>query len=139
MCNAYNHAYDCPCGFGGDTGGGGWRRGRIRSIAEMLEPISGGWAKDYGGTVESYVNANAHCPVCGESVFFIDPHTMVACSLTRLGGPGQSTRVPTTRLNREELREILSQITSSRLIRHGVRRAGSRFCVANFIGISRER
>jgi hypothetical protein len=70
MCNAYNHALDCPCGFGGDTGGSGWRHGRIRSLAEMLEPISGGWAKDNGGTVESYVNTNAHCPVCGCSVFF---------------------------------------------------------------------
>ncbi len=70
MCNAYNHALDCPCGFGGDTGGGGWRGGRIRSIVEMLEPISGGWAKDNGGTVESYVNANAHCPVCDDSVFY---------------------------------------------------------------------
>lgn len=26
MCNAANHSYDCDCGFGGDTGGGGGRR-----------------------------------------------------------------------------------------------------------------
>lgn len=70
MCNAYNHSFDCPCGFGGDTGGGGWRRARFRSIAEMLEPISGGWVKDNGGTIESYVNPNAHCPVCNAPVFF---------------------------------------------------------------------
>lgn len=31
---------------------------------------SGGWAKDSGGTVESYVNPNAHCPVCGAAVYF---------------------------------------------------------------------
>jgi hypothetical protein len=69
MCNAYNHSFDCPCGFGGDTGGGGgWRGGRF--AVTSLEPISGGWAKDNGGTVASYVNPNAHCPVCGEPVYF---------------------------------------------------------------------
>lgn len=73
MCNAYNHPFDCPCGFGGETGSGGGRRGWYRqvSVAEVLErPISGGWAKDSGGTVESYVNPNAHCPVCGAAVYF---------------------------------------------------------------------
>jgi hypothetical protein len=68
MCNAYNHFYDCPCGFGPGNGGGG-RPGRS-FVFTRYEPISGGWAKDNGGTVASYVNANAHCPVCGEAVYF---------------------------------------------------------------------
>jgi hypothetical protein len=76
MCNAFNHAWDCDCGFGGDTGGGGgWRPSggvsRFVSVAEVLErPLSTGWAKDSRGTVESYVNPNAHCPVCGALVYF---------------------------------------------------------------------
>jgi hypothetical protein len=70
MCNAYNHAFDCPCGFGGDTGGGGWRGGRAHFYPIYTEPLSSGWAKDSSGTVESYVNPNAHCPVCGETVYF---------------------------------------------------------------------
>jgi hypothetical protein len=72
MCNAYNHPFDCDCGFGGDTGGGG-RRGWYQhvSVAEVLErPVSAGWAKDSRSTVESYVNPNAHCPVCGAAVYF---------------------------------------------------------------------
>lgn len=33
-------------------------------------PPSFGWARDHHGTVASYVNPNAHCPVCGAEVFF---------------------------------------------------------------------
>jgi hypothetical protein len=71
MCNAYNHSFDCDCGFGGDTGGsrGGCRR-HVSYIDVLERPISGGWAKDSKGTVESYVNPNAHCPVCGAAVYF---------------------------------------------------------------------
>jgi hypothetical protein len=69
MCNAHNHAFDCDCGFGGDTGGGGGRRLAI-ALAMLERPISSGWARDSRGTVESYVNPNAHCPVCGALVYF---------------------------------------------------------------------
>jgi hypothetical protein len=69
MCNAANHSWACDCGFGGDTGGGGGWRARAVSVA-TLECVSVGWAKDSRGTVESYVNPNAHCPVCGEAVYF---------------------------------------------------------------------
>ena len=70
MCNAANHAFDCPCGFGGDTGGGGRRWGSISNFVMNYAPPSFGWARDSGGTVESYVNPNAHCPVCDAPVFF---------------------------------------------------------------------
>jgi hypothetical protein len=71
MCNAYNHTFDCPCGFGGDTGGGGWS-GRRSMVAwrDPTELLSGGWSKDSNGTVASYVNPNAHCPMCGAAVYF---------------------------------------------------------------------
>src|ERR1700716_1345861 len=74
MCNAHNHSWDCPCGFGGDTGGGGRRGGGYRSpfVAEyvLYGASSGGWARDRDGTGASYVNPNAHCPKCGAPVYF---------------------------------------------------------------------
>jgi hypothetical protein len=70
MCNAYNHSFACDCGFDGDTGGGVGRWWHHESFVATLAPVSGGWAKDSRGTVESYVNPNAHCPVCGASVYF---------------------------------------------------------------------
>jgi hypothetical protein len=69
MCNAHNHSYDCTCGFGGDTGGGSGGYGRYLAT-RSFRPASAGWAKDKGGTVDSYVNPNAHCPVCGDPVYF---------------------------------------------------------------------
>lgn len=65
VCNAYNHAPDCPCGFGGDTGGGGWGNSWAKGYGPSL-----GWLGDGRGTVSSYVDPNAYCPVCGASVFF---------------------------------------------------------------------
>ncbi len=47
MCNAFNHPSWCRCGWGGE-----------------------GHAGQPGEHVESYVNPNARCPVCGVSVFF---------------------------------------------------------------------
>jgi hypothetical protein len=70
MCNAANHSLSCDCGFGGDTGGGGWHWGSVQNFRQHYTASSFGWAKDHGGTVESYVNPNAHCPVCGCPVFF---------------------------------------------------------------------
>ncbi|MGM4962991.1 hypothetical protein AB7714_05755 [Tardiphaga sp. 1201_B9_N1_1] len=69
MCNASNHSPSCPCGFGGDTGGGrGW--GSVAHFTLNYEPPSFGWSRDGRGTVESYVNPNARCPECGADVFF---------------------------------------------------------------------
>ena len=63
MCNAWNHAPSCSCGWGGEghlgrRGAGDFLWPRI-SISSLLRDISRG-----------YVNPNAHCPVCGDSVFF---------------------------------------------------------------------
>lgn len=58
-CNAWNHAWDCDCGWGGDTGGGGgWRH------ADGLR-----W-RGTSVSHDCYVNPNARCPVCGADVFF---------------------------------------------------------------------
>lgn len=70
MCNAANHSFSCDCGFGGDTGGGGRRWGSVANFTANYVPQSGGWVRDNGGTVESYVNPNARCPVCRSPVYF---------------------------------------------------------------------
>lgn len=63
MCNAWNHSPSCTCGWGGEghlgrTSAGGSLWPRV-SISSLLRDISRG-----------YVNPNAHCPICGDSVFF---------------------------------------------------------------------
>jgi hypothetical protein len=70
MCNAANHPSGCDCGFGGDTGGGGRHWDSVSDFAENYAPPSFGWARDDGGTAQSYVNPNARCPVCGCLVYF---------------------------------------------------------------------
>ncbi|CAG1011162.1 hypothetical protein BURK2_04192 [Burkholderiales bacterium] len=59
-CNGWNHPPGCDCGWGGDTGGGGGGRYQI--------PVSI-WTSRYRD-LDSYVNPNATCPVCGAAVFF---------------------------------------------------------------------
>lgn len=54
MCNAWNHSTDCDCGFGGDTGGGGWSY------------INDSWQyRD-----DDYCRPTT-CPVCGGAVYFV--------------------------------------------------------------------
>jgi hypothetical protein len=62
MCNAWNHSYECTCGFGGFGHLG--RRGPGIGVVPRL-PLPREWRK-----YESYVNPNAKCPVCGDAVFF---------------------------------------------------------------------
>lgn len=61
MCNAWNHPMGCTCGWGGE--------GHLGRRAAGL-----GWSIPTGYSVSSkgigYVNPNAHCPVCGASVYF---------------------------------------------------------------------
>lgn len=70
-CNAWNHTADCPCDFRGGHGGGGYGGGdRSGFVAVAVERGPAGWSCGSTGTVTSYVNPNARCPVCGASVFF---------------------------------------------------------------------
>jgi hypothetical protein len=87
MCNAVNHSPSCDCGFGGDTGGGGWHWGSVSNFTQHYSAPSFGWARDHGGTVESYVNPNAHCPVCGCPVFFYRSPYNGRVFFDRLGWP----------------------------------------------------
>jgi hypothetical protein len=75
-CNAWNHAYDCNCGWGGSTGGGG-RRGVATASAPREVRWTDGrdWQPERCPRYESYVNPNARCPECGANVFFYQsPH-----------------------------------------------------------------
>ncbi len=71
MCNAHNHPPGCDCGWGGvwygnqPYAGCGWippNEPRPRSMGEQ----KGTFSAQAGG----FAVPNAHCPVCGASVFF---------------------------------------------------------------------
>jgi hypothetical protein len=65
-CNAHNHPSNCQCGWGGDTGGGySYGHGAAASLADGFD-----WSRSRAATLDSYVNPNARCPVCGADVFF---------------------------------------------------------------------
>lgn len=75
-CNAWNHSADCECGWGGDTGGWGGGGSSSSSLVRRIVSADGRiWARPGGASADSYVNPNAHCPVCGDAVFFYQsPH-----------------------------------------------------------------
>lgn len=60
MCNAWNHAPGCKCGWGGEghLGRPSYPPPQARSLAPAYRTLS------------SYTNPNALCPVCHEPVFF---------------------------------------------------------------------
>src|SRR5687768_10788122 len=66
MCNAWNHPPGCICGWGGEGhlgGGGGGNYGG----GNFHYPLSVHLRR---GIVETYVNPNATCPICGAAVYF---------------------------------------------------------------------
>lgn len=67
MCNAWNHAPGCTCGWGG-VGHLGIRGPGTYSQYATGSPYS--WVPPIRHTFESFINPNARCPVCGEPVFF---------------------------------------------------------------------
>ena len=64
MCNAWNHAADCTCGWGGE-GHLGRRNGGNPFPLSMYPKF-----KTYGEYLVSCTVPNAKCPVCGSPVFF---------------------------------------------------------------------
>jgi hypothetical protein len=90
-----------------------------------VEFLSGGWTKDSRGTVERYVNPNAHCPVCGAAVYFYRSPYNGRVFFDDLGR-GQSIHAPTTPVNHVGQRETPSRRAYSALIRLGGSRAGIR-------------
>ena len=72
MCNAWNHALGCTCGWGTGSGSFG-------TIFSWVPPIT--------NTYESYINPNAFCPVCGISVFFYQSSNGGRVFFDELGPP----------------------------------------------------
>lgn len=67
MCNAWNHPPGCTCGWGGL---GHLGRKEPGSNSQHTSDSECGWVLPITHTYESYVNPNAHCPICGAFVFF---------------------------------------------------------------------
>jgi hypothetical protein len=68
-CNAWNHPSNCKCGWGGDTGGGGW---------SSRPAATSSWTRTSAIPPPIRLSCtipNATCPVCGATVFFyVSPH-----------------------------------------------------------------
>lgn len=65
-CNAWNHHPSCNCGWGGDTGGGGW------SYFVRPAPIVSRFTTARPTVRLSVTIPNARCPVCGADVYFYE-------------------------------------------------------------------
>lgn len=74
MCNAWNHAPGCPCGWGG-----GWKGG---SGSRQAAAWSGPYLR-----FASFVNPNATCPVCGAPVFYFQSAAGGRVYFDELGPP----------------------------------------------------
>lgn len=85
MCNAWNHASYCHCGFGGENHGG----------AGILD--GPGVFADY----DSYVNPFATCPVCGAGVFFFQADNGGRVYFDELGPPWPKHPCTDRRLDRD--------------------------------------
>lgn len=75
MCNAWNHPPGCTCGWGGDGHAGKSPGGFGRVYGDIVGNTDGYSAKPSRwyrppSTRTSYCVPNAHCPVCGATVFF---------------------------------------------------------------------
>ncbi|WP_416437701.1 hypothetical protein [Phnomibacter sp. MR] len=78
MCNALNHPPGCTCGWGGDGHLGKRTDGNIYLNGLSLFDTK---------KITSYLNPNAKCPVCGESVFFYKSEAGGRVYFDELGPP----------------------------------------------------
>jgi hypothetical protein len=73
MCNAYNHPTGCRCGWGGDGHLGtssGYSGYVYTSLYRSPDVQYFSEIPSFNPSYTSFVNPNAHCPVCGTPVFF---------------------------------------------------------------------
>jgi len=78
MCNAWNHAPGCTCGWGGDG-----HKGRANKYAN----IRYSWVPKILPVYESYIIPNASCPVCNKPVFFFQSDSGGRVFFDELGPP----------------------------------------------------
>ncbi len=118
MCNAWNHAPGCTCGWGGDTGGGGWRDQPPSPVRYLSVADGKLWQRGQDLTFESFCNPNARCPVCGASVFFVQTMYGGRVFFDDLGPPWpkhpctdnyfRTTRVPMVLSPSQSIRSVMA-------------------------------
>ena len=69
MCNGFNHAFNCKCGFGGDTSAPG--DGVFRGLAFTRVSDERGWHTYQSDNQSDGFCRPTHCPECGIDVFFV--------------------------------------------------------------------
>ncbi len=101
MCNAWNHSISCRCGWGGDGhlgqrtyGNPGGYGARSFFSTERSRKV---------GTHDSFVVANAKCPVCKEPVFFYQSEFGGRVFFDSLGWPWPKHPCTDSRPHRESL------------------------------------
>lgn len=70
MCNAFNHSYDCQCGFGGEDYVQKIKHPEFYSKNKNILQYFNPQANLTNPKKDSLVIPNAKCPICGERVYF---------------------------------------------------------------------
>lgn len=107
MCNAWNHAPNCTCGWGGkgSTGGGFTAAFTARGTSSFAS-----WARvKYEESAKAYVNPNAKCPECGASVYFYQSPEGGRVFFDQLGKPWP--KHPCTERSRETVHTSIELLT----------------------------
>lgn len=94
MCNAWNHPPGCTCGWGGEGHAGRSPGGTGRAFGDILDRGVPRTTADHAtywyappSIRESYCVPNAHCPVCGATVFFYQSTSGGRVFFDELGPP----------------------------------------------------
>ena len=106
-CNGNNHPPWCGCPFAGATGSGDAEAAaEVDASRQLRLTRSRGWSRSRGdGTVVSYTNPNARCPVCGcPVIFYRSPHDGRVFFDPPLGPPWPKHPCTDTRLQGRENR-----------------------------------
>lgn len=99
MCNAWNHSASCRCGWGGDGHLGQRTYGNLTGY-DGRNFFSTSRSRKVG-THDSFVVANAKCPVCKESVFFYQSEFGGRVFFDSLGWPWPKHPCTDNRLHKE--------------------------------------
>lgn len=81
MCNAWNHSENCTCGWGGQ----GFSNSNNGSGSVSMDHFF--WVPKITHSYQSYINPNAFCPVCSQSVFFYQSSNGGRVFFDELGPP----------------------------------------------------
>lgn len=120
MCNAWNHPSNCKCGWGGEghlgKSGSQSQHGTYIVFPDVPRIIH---------AYESFVNPNASCPVCGESVFFYQSNNGGRVYFDELGPPWpkhpctSNKAIPSPLRKHSSKNESISKILSYQWLKEG--------------------